>query len=411
MPIPVNCPECTYHFLVGDEFAGRPGRCPECAAIIHVPGGEPEPAVGGLRETDPYGTPAVADRLDDFRPRRRRERSDDWDRYERENFDDRPRRPSRRFDPGERAAAWERVARGLGSLQIAAVVGFLSQTLQTILVAARGGEGDPNAMDSGTIAFVIGGLVLSLVAMGFWFFGRLAAMRVPYVPARGWAKVGFFLALGCFVTGLAGFCTMIMAFAIVAQQGPNPGAILFLGLSILVLLLAAVLAVGGEMCGLASLGKIGDALGSPSAASWARWNIALLAAFLGLSFVGLCALGIYAEKKEQDRQKANNAANPPAVVKDAGPAKDKEKDKAKEVGKDNGANANGPAGQQQQNPFGEGEELDQKTQLLINGIFAGLLLLYVVHYSIALQKGRRAIRAEVRRLTGAEDDGHDRDRY
>ena len=37
MSIPVTCPECQSHFHVGDEFAGRPGRCPECTAILQVP--------------------------------------------------------------------------------------------------------------------------------------------------------------------------------------------------------------------------------------------------------------------------------------------------------------------------------------------------------------------------------------
>src|SRR3954469_5259793 len=129
MPIPVTCPECQYHFLVGDEFAGRPGRCPECAAIIHVPDADrgvqmtPLPPPGEPHDPSPYQSARPADVFDEFpsrlRRRRRREEDDvDWDRGQRDDYDDRRRDRSiedspRTFDPRARAAKWESVSRGL----------------------------------------------------------------------------------------------------------------------------------------------------------------------------------------------------------------------------------------------------------------------------------------------------------
>jgi hypothetical protein len=47
-------------------------------------------------------------------------------------------------------------------------------------------------------------------------------------------------------------------------------------------------------------------------------------------------------------------------------------------------------------------------------VMIAFILLYLTHYSISLQKGRRAIRSEIEVLTGRGRDRHDhdyRDRY
>jgi S1-C subfamily serine protease len=41
MPLAIKCGECGYAFQVRDEFAGKRGKCPKCAAIFHAPGGRP----------------------------------------------------------------------------------------------------------------------------------------------------------------------------------------------------------------------------------------------------------------------------------------------------------------------------------------------------------------------------------
>ncbi len=57
MPIPVTCGGCGKAFHVGDEWAGRVGKCPGCGALItvSVPAGDPAgpPPVAELREAPP----------------------------------------------------------------------------------------------------------------------------------------------------------------------------------------------------------------------------------------------------------------------------------------------------------------------------------------------------------------------
>src|SRR5262245_19134195 len=129
MPIPVTCPECQYHFLVGEEFAGRPGRCPECAAVMHVPGPDSDlPHPGAHPDPFPERTPRAAESFDDFpsRVRRRRDEVRERDRYEdelRDDFDDRQGRSrGGSFDPHARAAKWESASRGLRNLMVAVIL-------------------------------------------------------------------------------------------------------------------------------------------------------------------------------------------------------------------------------------------------------------------------------------------------
>ena len=419
MPIPVTCPECQYHFLVGDEFAGRPGRCPECAGVIHVPGPEPDPPHPGAHpDPFPERTPRAAEAFDDFpsRVRRRRDEVRERDRYEdnlREDFEDRrggPRGGS--FDPHARAAAWQRVYKGLGYVQIAVILYFFGQLLQTGFVLVRGiDRANGNALpDSGEIAVGIGGLVVMMAAGAFWLVGRFGGTRVPYVPARGWAKVSFFLSMAGVASMVGFFCLFISALVMVGQQGPNPGAVLIILLALMVVFLAALLLVGAEVCALVSLAKIGDGLQARGVASWARQTMVLLFVLLGLMMVGVCSIGIYSTEKQKQKQAA--AGNPPVVQQNGaapqGKNNNKDKDAAPAKGNPAPAGAPGPNGQQQQqNPFGD-DELDDKTQFIVQAVMVGLILLYLLHFSIGLQRGRRAIRAEMNRLTGAEEDRVDR---
>jgi hypothetical protein len=405
MPIPVTCPECQYHFLVGDEFAGRPGRCPECAAIIHVPGSDSHalpPPAHESHDPSPYGSPRSTEAFDDFpsRLRRRRREPDDWERDERDDYDDRRRDRSsedrpRTFDPQARAAAWGRVHKGLGSVQIAVILYFFGQLLQTGFILIRGvDKANGNALpDSGEIAVGIGGLVVVTAAGLFWLFGRAAGTRVPYVPARGWARASFYLVLAAFGS-LVGFCcTFVTAFAAMVQQGPNPGAALLLVLSLMVMGLGMLVLVAAEVTGLVSLAKIGDGLRDSAAAAWARRSLVLLMVLIGLLMAGLCGFVIYAG---QHAKQKGPAANQPANQNNPVVPKGK--------GKGNGPAApNGqPQQPQQPNPFDD-DALDPTTQFAFQAAMIGLILIYLLHYSVALQKARRAIRAEIHRLTGADE--------
>jgi hypothetical protein len=402
MPIPVTCPECQYHFLVGDEFAGRPGRCPECAAIIHVPGGdEGAPRADDRHEPSAYrARDAAEETFDEFpsRLRRRRRRAEeDWDRDQRDDYEDRRRerdldRPQT-FDPHARAARWARVHKGLGSVQIAVILYFFGQLLQMGFILIRGVEdANQNALDSGAIAVGIGGLVVVIAAGLFWLFGRAAGARVPYVPARGWARASFFLVLAAFASLVGFFCSFVSGIAVMAQQGPNPGAALLVLLAVLIAFLGLFVFLGAEVTGLVALAKIGEGLRDKAATGWARRSLVLLMVLIGLLMTGFCGYAVYVGQKAKQRGPAANAPanpnNPPApkVAKGKGPAP---------------AGPNGQP-QPQQNPFGD-DPVDPITQFAFQSAMVALILIYLLHYSVALQKARRAIRAEMHRLTGADE--------
>jgi hypothetical protein len=409
MPISVTCPECQYHFLVGDEFAGRPGRCPECAAVIHVPGPESTPPPDDRPEPDPYRPRRVAEQFDDF-PSRTRRSPDDYRRHRheddiRDDYDDKPR--ARSFDREARAAAWNKVYKGLSYVQIAIILYFFGQLLQMGFILAQGMDNlnnNANALPgSGEIAVGIGGLVVVLAAGGFWILGRLGGTRVPYVPARRWSKVSFFMSLAGVAAMLAFCCSFLSVIVMIGQQGPNGGAMMILLMAVMIMFVGGVLLVVAEVCALMSMAKIGEGLGATGAATWARHSLVLLMVLLFMLMTGFCGLTIYAADKQ--KHKGPRAGNPPANQQNNPPAPPKDKDKAPAP---NGAGQQ-PQQQQQQNPF-EDDGLDEKTRFAAQAVMIGLILLYLLHYSVGLQKCRRAIREEMHRLTDSHDrsgDDHD----
>jgi hypothetical protein len=173
-------------------------------------------------------------------------------------------------------------------------------------------------------------------------------------------------------------------------------------LSLLALMLSMLLVAGAELCGLMSLAKAGDGLHASSAAGWARASALLLILLIGLVTVGACGFAIYASGQQQKKQAqaGKGPGNPnPGVAN----------------GKANGpknppVGANPPPGQQQQPNLFDDDGADPKAQLVFQSIMVGLILLYLIQYSITLQKGRHAIRDEIRTLTGEHDD-HYRDRH
>jgi hypothetical protein len=413
MSIPVTCHECDSHFHVEDEFAGRPGRCPDCEAILQVPDLaasadhsdhlDPLPLPSSWRTSTLHSPPIPSREI-------RRDQRQDHERTLRQDYVDQ----LRRFDPLDRAARWARVHRGLGHLQVAVVLGFLSQILQTLLMLARGGvQQDPNALpDSGQIALVFGALVMMLASGMFWILARAAGVRVPYVPARNCARPSFLMTLGCVATGLITICLFFATAMAMAQAGPNggppPGAVVFVLMFMLGLCLTGGLALGAEIAGLMSLGRIGDALRDRAAARWARRSIIVMVLTGGLIVFGAFAILVYIGAEQQKRQEqAKAGAQDPAGAKE----KPKEMGKDKAVGKakaDNAkeaAPAQAPAAGPAQNP--PPEPIDGTVAVIFDLIFFVPLIVFLFHYSVALQAGRRAIRREIDVLTGKEHSIHD----
>ena len=410
MPINVTCPECQFAFLVGDEFAGRPGRCPECAAVIQVPGNEPQPPEIHL-DPSPYHTPRGVEAYEEFpdRARRRREQ-DERDAYdERDDYDDQPM--ERTFDTESRIRSWTRVYKGLGFIQIAVILYFFNQVLQSVFMVVHGGmdRQDIDAgPDSGEIAIGAGVAFIMLFACVFWILGRLSFIKVPYVPARGWAKASFFMVLASIASMLGFCCFFVMALGAMG----NAGAVAFIMFALMMALLAMAMVAGGELCGLMALAKIGDGLRASSAANWARMSMVLMIVLGVVIMIGACGVGIYGAEQQRKKQERNanfqNQKIPlPPVAKEEPVPKAKKKEQKKDVVE---VPINPPAGQnqqqKQQNPF-EDDGLDDTTRIVFQGAMIGLILLYLIQYSIALQKGRRAIRTEIRRLSGDTDDQND----
>ena len=382
MPIEVHCPACPAEFHVGDEFAGRPGRCPECGVVLRVPEPAPEPT------PDPYASRRPSEARDEFPSRRRRDdyRTDE-DRT-REDFDDRYRGTRSGFDPHARATAWERTRKGLWYGQVAALLFVFSETLVLALLLARGIKNlQPADVDSGLVAVMCGGWVVRLCAIGFWLTGRFLVIRTPYVPARRWAKTGFAMALGAVALSCMFFCLFVMALA--AGPGPNP----ILGLAVLLFLGACLVAMGGEGSGLIAQVQIGKGLNDGATAGWAKVCLVLLFLLPALTAVGICGLAVAADK----RAKPNG---PAPVAKQADPAP-ANKDKADP--KVNGKDADAPAaGNPPANPA-EPEPPDEKVLLALLGILFGAVFIYLAAYSVALLKARGAIRREIQVLTGEAD--------
>lgn len=403
MPITVHCPECQAHFHVGDEFAGRPGRCPECGTVLMVPGADPA-AAHSHTDPDPYRTPRPVEAYEDpplASRRRPRDYPPDHDQEPRDDFDDRP--GPARFDPQGRATAWQRVSKGLWYVQVSVILYAFSQLFQTGFMLSRGmKEADPANLDSGMVAVMCGSVVVMLAASVFWLLGRFALVKVPYVPARGWAKASFAMGLGTLFLFCAAFCLLVMAVG-AAAQGQNPGAVGIMMIAVLAFCLVFVLALGGEASALVTLLKIGTGLKDAGVAGWAKLCLGLLVALIAFGTVGACVLGVYVTDKQQKEQAAQAANNP-----NPGPAAGKGKGKQKGMDTDKEAPAQPPGvpppanPPPPPNPF-EAEPLDENTQLLVNAVILGMIFLYLAVFSVTLQKARGAIRREVKVLTGEPD--------
>ena len=142
MSINVACPECQYRFLVGDEFAGRPGLCPECGTVIHVPGPEAESfpsSPEAHQDSPPPYTPRSVEAFEEFPRHSRCHRDDDRDRFEAGQRDDYTDDIElRTFDPHLRAARWQSVSNGLRNLMVAVILLAIEQSIRSAITLVDG---------------------------------------------------------------------------------------------------------------------------------------------------------------------------------------------------------------------------------------------------------------------------------
>ncbi|HKB01781.1 MAG TPA: hypothetical protein VKD90_06155 [Gemmataceae bacterium] len=420
MPIPVSCPECHYHFLVGDEFAGRPGRCPECAAIIDVPGADLQalPSSHEPREPSPYESRRAADSFEDDFPSRLRRRGrpdDDWNRYEPDgqaDFDDRRygRSSERTFDAQARAAKWEKVAGGLRNLIVAVVLVTVAQVVTSAFDLVEPIQpGQQNALRERDKAMLIGNLVFFVLAMLMWAYGRIGCGRVPYVPARRVALPAGVIAGLTAVLGACAFGAMVVGVFLVVQNPAGPGGALLLMLGVCAFFPALIGFLVAELMGLVSQVKMATGLRDAAFARASRLQIVVALVLTGVVMAGFCVLLVFmmgemqkAQKKQENEQRQQRAQQAPPEKADPGPAGAK--------GKGNGnANGpapvnNGPAGQQPPPEFDWGDHPGAVYAMVVGRLF--VVLTYAVVSVICFQLGRRAVRREIDQLVG---DPHDRE--
>jgi hypothetical protein len=470
MPIPVTCSECHAAFHVGEEFAGVTGRCPECAAIIHVPdpagpepGPHPEPASSAPAEEhldlSAYSTPRRHVGFDELPAPRRRPR----EHAERNDYDDRwpPDLPPRRtFDPVVRASRWESVSRGLRNLMVAVVLVTVNLLVITAFSVTDQIKPAPlNNFVGRNVALAFGTTVVAAIGTLLWMVGRFGCARVPFVPARQ-AAVPAAVVAG--LTGICGLLALGMSALgiLMVQQGNLDGAAL-VGLGICGLVPVSVGFWVAELLGLTSQVRMADGLGDALFGRMSRALFVVALVLTGLSACGGCGFFVLimaaADQAQQQQMKKQQQAKqpppPPALADHKLPAaKDKDKDKEKEktaprvkkvelptgpraekgppprvveAPKDakadvpvanNGppAPANPPANgaapanpPAAQPPPPEIEPAEQKAIVLGLTIFTLVMALAYAGFCVAcFQSGRRAIRREVHQLTGDPHDGH-----
>ena len=62
MPIEFPCPTCRHLVRTPDATAGKKGKCPQCGAVVQIPGPQsPAPAVIKIREAPSSSTPTLKD--------------------------------------------------------------------------------------------------------------------------------------------------------------------------------------------------------------------------------------------------------------------------------------------------------------------------------------------------------------
>jgi hypothetical protein len=414
MPIQVTCPGCDYHFLVGDEFAGQPGRCPECGTVIQVPDPHAEPPPPEPHpEPHPFQTPHFEEPHEEITWRSRR-RDNDRDRYEndqREDYDDRLRERSfdlreRTFDRGARAAKWQSVSNGLRNLMVAVIILAVDEIVRSAFDLVDGVQpGQGNNLDARTKALLIFHALVSCIAMVLWAAGRIGCARAPYVPARRIARPAGVIAGITAVCGVLGMAGLVGGILVMQQNMGAGSGLLCLGVcTIFPAMLGFIVA---ELMGLISQIRMATGLHDRAFGSASKALVVViilltlfcLVAVFGL-FVFMVAETNKAQQQQQQQQNGDkNKDQPPAGNVPV---------KGKGVGKNGPGPGNPQNGQQPPPPVDLADYPN-----LVYGMIIGRLLMTLIYSATAVicfQLGRTAIRREIAHLVGDPHD-HPHDRY
>lgn len=410
MPINVTCPGCDYHFLVGDEFAGQPGRCPECGSVIHVPDPHAEPAPPEPHpEPHPYQSPHLDEPFEEF-PRRSLRRDEDRDRYERdlrEDYGDEPRQLT--FDRQARAAKWQSVSNGLRNLMVAVIILAVDEVVRAAFNLVDGPQhAQGNNLNAREQALILGNALVSCIALVLWAVGRIGCARVPYVPARRIARPAAVIAGMTAVCGVLGMAGMVGGIMIMQQNMGAGSGLLCLG--VCALFPAIVGFVVAELMGLISQIRMAAGLHDKAFSTASKSLLAVVIILTMLCMVGFFSLIVFMmveqnkaqQQQAQQQQQKNDDKNKDQPPAGNGPAK------GKGVGKNGAGPGNPQNGQQPPPPV----DLADYPNLVYGMIIGQLLvsLIYTVAAVLCFQLGRAAIRREIAHLVGDPHD-HSHDRY
>lgn len=440
MPIAVTCPECQFAFTVADEFGGRQGRCPECAAVIRVPN-----AVAPNPYDTPHYTPEMADTL-------RRSRTPPPELPPRRE----PRRetpPPRTFDPAARAERWRRVANGYRNLILAAVLNTFGWGILSVYYSVVGIEKfDPNKFDEGRTAMDVGLYVVTAIALALWAMGRTAGRATPYVPARGTGVIGAVCAILGGLAGVGGFVGLGIG-TLIVRNNINAGAGIA-ALSVMALMLGLFCAFLAEIFCLMSQLKIAEALRDNAFRTMTKVVLGVyLLASMGVLFcgcMGMLAISAEAQRQQQqqqlaknkqkqeakDKEKNNNGngglppdandpkgpnakpkddpkdppkrdpAKNPLPKNEPPPKKEAPKDAPKDANPDDPDANDKDANNDKDNPQGPDIDPEKNRLATVIGLFMifGVVLVFSGLYINCARLGRRAIHREIANLIGPDPD-------
>lgn len=366
MPISVTCPECAYRFHVDAAFAGRPGRCPECDAVIQVP--------AATAFDDAYAEPGG---LAEF-PSASRRRAVEPPALRPADEDAAP------GNPGPRIEKWRRVAAGYRNLAIAA-------GLVAIDTAIRGGFNLANGVNleenpqftSAQKALMVGNGLFSALAIILWAVGRFGLGKTPYLPARGAAMSSGVMAGLAAVPGILG---VLLAAAGILLAAENPvGALAMINFGGCGICLFGLGWAVAEIVGLIAQIRMAKGLDAPGAATWAKTQLTTLVVLMVVGFTGFCVLVMVLAgemKRQDDARKQANVPMPP-------PGKNAPANNA------NNANNNQPP------PLDLEEHKDTITALIV--AFTVTTIAFALLCVVSFLASMKAVRREILRLSGGPD--------
>ncbi|HEX3151927.1 MAG TPA: hypothetical protein VHR66_27895, partial [Gemmataceae bacterium] len=320
MSIPVTCPECQSHFHVGDEFAGQPGRCPECAAVIEVP----NPADAASDPVDrvdphPYWTPRGVEAFEELPRKTREPRPEERRDPIRQDLRDRLE-PGPRFDAAARAAKWKAVSHGLRNLMVAVTLIAVDQAVGTAFFLADGVKeaAQPGNFGPREKSLIIGHGLIAALCIVMWMLGRIGCARVPYLPARRLALPAGIIAGMTGVSGLIGFTLFIFGFAMI-QQGNLGGGGLMAGMGQCAIFPAMFGFVVTEILGVWSQIRIAEGLHDVTFGRTSKIMMVVLVLLMTLSICGSCLLAmlVAAAMEKANQKQLQNQQQPPPIVQPA----------------------------------------------------------------------------------------------